>query len=249
MKKTSGLIVAADINYLYEAIPKTEIVTKFGLDKMAVAINDLVFRATVNRLFDDGLGLSDRIWRVGIDYKTQISRVISAGFAQGRDPAKIARDIRGYIKEGKEYLAKSYGPKLKQGTREFFSRIRKSVDYRALRLVRSELYMSLQDAALLSGKANPGTKNLESTPSNGVALLRPFIFNEEQRFALELSDAKMRLYFEDGLVTLVGATATIGTWSDQSTTIPSGGGSPPDGGTGDIDIDIDIGGIISGVYA
>ena len=95
----------------------------------------------------------------------------------------------------------------------------------------------------------PGTKHLESTPSNGVALLRPFIFNEEQRFALELSDAKMRLYFEDGLVTLVGATATIGTWSDQSTTIPSGGGSPPDGGTGDIDIDIDIGGIISGVYA
>lgn len=89
----------------------------------------------------------------------------------------------------------------------------------------------------------PGTVHVGSTPSNGVALLRPFIFSETQRFALELSENKMRLIFEGAYVTVAGAAATIGTWTDESTVTSSGGDAPPDGGTGDIEFDYDFGSI------
>ena len=84
-----------------------------------------------------------------------------------------------------------------------------------------------------------GTVHVGSTPSNAAALLRPFIFSEEQRFAMEFSDLKIRLIFEGAYVTVVGAAATIGAWSDESSVSSSGGGAPPDGGTGDIDFSYD----------
>ena len=77
----------------------------------------------------------------------------------------------------------------------------------------------------------PGTVHVGSTPSNGVALLRPFIFSETQRFAMEFSQNKIRLIFEGAYVTVAGAAATIGTWTDVSAATSSGGDPPPDGGT------------------
>jgi hypothetical protein len=76
-----------------------------------------------------------------------------------------------------------------------------------------------------------GTAYVGSTPSNGAALLRPFIFSEEQRFAMEFSNLKIRLIFEGAYVTVAGAAATIGTWTDVSSATSSGGDPPPDGGT------------------
>lgn len=77
----------------------------------------------------------------------------------------------------------------------------------------------------------PGTVHVGSTPSNGVALLRPFIFSETQRFAMEFSQNRIRLIFEGAYVTVAGAAATIGTWTDVSAATSSGGDPPPDGGT------------------
>lgn len=86
----------------------------------------------------------------------------------------------------------------------------------------------------------PGTKYVGSTPSNGVALLRPFVVSDTQRFALEISAAKVRLIYDGAYVAVDGALATVGSWSDESGVTSSGGGTPPDGGTGDvIDFDID----------
>lgn len=93
----------------------------------------------------------------------------------------------------------------------------------------------------------PGTQYIASTPSDGEAYLRPFIFSETQRFSLELSENKLRFIFEDGLVTLTGAAATLGAWSDESGTLPSGGGAAPGVGTGDIEFDYD--GEYWGIYA
>ena len=49
---------------------------------------------------------------------------------------------------------KRYG-KLERGTAEYARRIPRSVDYRALRIVRSELYASLKEVGIENGKANP----------------------------------------------------------------------------------------------
>lgn len=77
----------------------------------------------------------------------------------------------------------------------------------------------------------PGTIYVGETPSSAVALLRPFIFSENQRFAMELSNAKVRLIYEGAYVGLQGAAATVGAWSDESGVTSSGGGSAPSGGT------------------
>jgi len=160
MRKAAGYVTGVDAQYLKTIMPGIRGVTSIGIDAVYAAVNERVVRSLVNRMFQDGYTLSDRIWRVGSDYRDNISRVIGSGFAQGRDPVKIARDIKGYIKGGKTYLAKSYGPRLKAGTHAWYSRIRKDIDYRAIRLVRSELYMSLQEAGKESGRANPGALDL-----------------------------------------------------------------------------------------
>jgi hypothetical protein len=80
----------------------------------------------------------------------------------------------------------------------------------------------------------PGTIYVATCP--GEAELRPFIFSESVKFALEFSDNLMRIVSDGGLVALAGAAATIGTWSDESAAVSSGGGDAPSGGTGEVNI-------------
>lgn len=64
----------------------------------------------------------------------------------------------------------------------------------------------------------PGSEHFGTTPSNAVAILRPFVFDEDDAVLLELSNLKMRFWDpDDGLITLEGAAATVGNFSDQST--------------------------------
>ena len=78
----------------------------------------------------------------------------------------------------------------------------------------------------------PGTKFLRATPGNGFAVLRDWTFNLDAAFCVEFSDELLRLILDDGYVTLTGAAATVGTFSDSSA-VPSSGGDPaPDGGSG-----------------
>lgn len=92
----------------------------------------------------------------------------------------------------------------------------------------------------------PGTRFIASTPSNGAARLRPFIFSETARFEIELSEQKLRLSYEDGMVLTPSAAATLGTWTDESAVASSGGGTPPSGG-GDVSPG-DYGGAYGGGY-
>lgn len=94
----------------------------------------------------------------------------------------------------------------------------------------------------------PGTQYIASTPSNGAARLRPFIFDEEARFDIELSALELRLVYEDGLVLTPSAAATLGSWTDESGVSSSGGGAPPAGGSGDVSPG-DYGGAYGGGYS
>jgi hypothetical protein len=100
------------------------------------------------------------VWRAGQYYQTQIKNVISAGLAQGRDIIKIAKDIQIYTADGKIALVKRFGPGLIRGSKAFINRIGNRIDYRALRLIRSEMNMSLQDAGKEQGRVNPACTQL-----------------------------------------------------------------------------------------
>ena len=74
------------------------------------------------------------------------------------------------------------------------------------------------------------------TEGESLGILRPFVRSREISYALELSANQMR--FIDNAtaayVTITGANATIGAFSDQSAAPSSGGAAPITGGTSDV---------------
>lgn len=119
-----------------------------------VGLNNRVVEDVVRRIYANGYSFSTRVWNAAMDFNTQINHVVSTGIAMNRDVLSIARDINVYVRDGKMALMGRYGP-LVRGASDFTRRIRGKIDYRALRLVRSELTASLQNASVQAGEANP----------------------------------------------------------------------------------------------
>lgn len=130
-----------------------------GVRTMFRAINERVIQNLVGRIYQNGYTFSETVWKTAESYQEQIKDVISAGIAQGRPVEKIARDVQVYVADGKVRLAQRFG-KLERGTREFMNRIGNRVDYRALRLVRTELFTSVREASREQGHSNPGSTDL-----------------------------------------------------------------------------------------
>lgn len=153
---SEGIQLQSNINYSYitDLFQDVDKITKLGISNMLVGVDVSVISSIVNRLYTDGYSFSDRVWAIGEAYQSTIKDIISAGLAQGRDVVKIARDLEVYLRGGKISLVQRYGELLRD-TKEFMSRIGNTIDSRALRLLMSELYASLQQAALWHGKINP----------------------------------------------------------------------------------------------
>ncbi len=78
---------------------------------------------------------------------------------------------------------------------------------------------------------SPGTIYLgETTPSNGVAVIRTLTFSETDRQKIEISEGQIRVFGSGN--TEAGTTTTLGAWSDESAAAETGGGTPPTGGDG-----------------
>jgi hypothetical protein len=122
---------------------------------MVAGVNRKLVESLVTRLWSDGYTFSERCWNLRADWLERIRMTVAAGIAQGRDPVKIAKDIQAYTADGKVALIQRWG-KLERGAAEFAKRIPGRVDWRASRLVRSELHASLQDAGIAAGEINPG---------------------------------------------------------------------------------------------
>lgn len=135
------------------------IIDRAVVGRIVAGVNTRVVTSVVNRIWQDGYTFSDRIWRVGRRYRDDLRNVLSGGLAQGRDALQIAKDLQVYVSDGKVRLMQRWDT-LQRGTREFARRIPKNVDYRALRLVRTELYASLRDASLQHGLINPAATGL-----------------------------------------------------------------------------------------
>ena len=93
------------------------------------------------------------------------------------------------------------------------------------------IYLTTQGAMELA----VGSKYLRGTPGNGMAVLRGWALSLEASFCLEFSDELVRfISVTDGdFVSLTGAAATVGTFSDESAVTPSGGDPAPEGGGGE----------------
>lgn len=153
-----NILFAIDREYILDAL-KDAGVTRLSIgkvDRFAQGINRKLIESLNNRVWQDGYTFSDRVILNGNKYQSAVKDLLSGGLAQGRDPIKIAKDITEYVKKGKGIIQGRWG-KLKPGAKDFYKRIPKTVDYRAQRIVRSELYASLQDAGREEGRLNPAT--------------------------------------------------------------------------------------------
>ena len=129
-------------------------ITKSGIISTFAGVNRSMIESMVNRVYTDGYTFSERIWNISNGFQNSIKNVISVGTAMGRDVIDIARDIEVYVTDGRKVLAKRYGGLVK-GTRDWSKSIGRDVDYNALRLARSEMYMAIQDSAVATGRMTP----------------------------------------------------------------------------------------------
>ena len=157
-----GIDLTAEVNqqYLIDAVKIAGAESLVPhIHSVFASIQDKIIQSVVNRVYQGGYTYSDAIWKVGTRYQDDIKNVLSVGLAQGRDMVKIARDIQVYTKDGKIALAKRLG-NLERPSTDFMKRIGNKVDWRALRLVRSELFQAVQDANKEFGKNNPACLDL-----------------------------------------------------------------------------------------
>jgi hypothetical protein len=133
-------------------------ITQAGLDRIAGSIQSRVVASLATRLWADGKTFSERVWGgagVREDWFERLRMTVAGGIAQGRDPAKIAKDIQIYTTDGKVALLRRWGA-LERGTAAFASRLPGQIDWRAVRLIRSEFNASMQDSEGQAAAANPG---------------------------------------------------------------------------------------------
>lgn len=157
---TTQRFTAIDERYLLDAINLSKSgISKTGVSNLFVSVDERILTSLFSRTSQAGYTFSESVWNAGLDYQIQMKRVIDLGFSQGRDILDIAKDLDEYVADGKQRLIKRIG-KLKRGTSEFAKRIRQKVDYRSFRILRSEMYASMQDVSKFNGQYNPGASGL-----------------------------------------------------------------------------------------
>jgi len=127
-----------------------------GLSSLYSGVNQKLISAVTSSIYN-GKSYSSRVWGgsgVEGDWLARVKNLTSAGIAQGRDPVQIAKDLQAYVRGGVQTIGR-WG-KLKPGTSEYIQRLGSAgVDYRAMRLVRTELYRGMHDASIEDGVINP----------------------------------------------------------------------------------------------
>jgi len=99
--------------------------------------------------------LSKSIWDTVNHTEEAILNTVLGGISQGRDIKTTAADIMAHGRFGPTVIPGRWG-KLLPGTKEYKRRLGKAgVDYRVIRIRRSEQYRMMQEEAIREGQTNP----------------------------------------------------------------------------------------------
>jgi len=150
--------VAIETTFVSDAFRDlTSRVTKDGIEKMfAKVARETVQKALNLPLAADGQIFWSRVPNIAKQFGPDMVNFVRAGINEGRDLGQIAKDVTEYTAKGKIKSAARWGENLKPGSKRFLARCPESIDYRALRLARSELGRGLQETAKANGPNNPG---------------------------------------------------------------------------------------------
>lgn len=131
-------------------------VTMAGLDRMFVRVNRQAVAAIWNRT-QNGMMLSDRIWKTGQNARSAIQNIIQSAVASGQDAVTTAKALEQYVKKGAGTLARHY-PAMMEHMR---GRVPKNLSYEALRLARTEMTAAFGQGQIRTAQATPGVKGIK----------------------------------------------------------------------------------------
>lgn len=153
MSKTAGYAGAPLENQFIRAIKAAdagEILNVTLMQRGFAEINKAAIDALWARTYK-GVRVSDRLWKQSAKAKEAMRDLINAGFAAGRDPAKVAYDLQAYMKHGQGSLAQDY-PNMMQ---RMGTRVPKNCPYEGLRLARTEYSKASFEGTYSRGQVNP----------------------------------------------------------------------------------------------
>lgn len=170
LSQGSAYIVETETRYVVDAVKAAGAEKAFPEDKIRAVFerqagkivaraenSGRLMRSTGKLILSNraGFTLSSRIWKAVAWFEAQILAIVNGGLNQGRDGRDVAGDLMAYILGGPQAVLGRWG-NLLPGTAEYVARLGSSgVDYRAMRLIRTEMYSGLQEEAVAAGRANP----------------------------------------------------------------------------------------------
>lgn len=156
----AGLYAAIEAGFLTDALGEAGKLTAEGIAKLFAKTSDASVLRSLNTVGADGRIFWSRVPNVSRYFGDDILAMVRAAIDQGRDLGKIAADVNKYIRDGKAGTIHRWGENITPDSKQLLKRVPEHVDYRALRLARSELGRGLQETAKENGRANPGTTGL-----------------------------------------------------------------------------------------
>jgi len=120
-----------------------------NLTGLAADIPDKAVRAVYNRIWEDGLKLSDRIWTLNRRTSRELERIITEEIAAGRSASSKVLEAR---------LNKLLNPDRRYIRTSLHGR---NVSFDAARLLRTERTLAFREANVMVAKANPGNKGIK----------------------------------------------------------------------------------------
>ena len=135
---TAGLNVGSDINiqYMDDVISNVTGLpfTVEQLQSAYIAANNAAMISTISRVFQSGYNFAESVIGVGQAFQDAVKEILIQGQALLKNTREIAKELQSQIVDGQLW--------------------------KALRIARSELYMSLQDAAVYQGQMNPAATGM-----------------------------------------------------------------------------------------
>lgn len=130
-------------------ISKTKL-AKAPLQRSFFRVNERAVEAVWART-QNGLHLSDRIWRHDQKFRSAMTEIIQDGVATGEDPVETARQLEKYVRRGRKTLAVDYPEMMER----MGSRIPQDISYEALRLVRTETAAAFGEGTIAAASVSP----------------------------------------------------------------------------------------------
>lgn len=157
----AGLLAAIESEVMKDAMEGLSgKITVEGIEKLFAKVSERSVITSMNTAWGDGFTFWGRVPNVSRHFGDDVVNLVRAAIDQGRDLGKIAADVNKYIKDGKEATIHRWGERITPDSSQLLKRVPKQVDYRALRLARSELGRGLMETAKANGLANPATSGL-----------------------------------------------------------------------------------------